>query len=160
MEFTEKYLTLSQQSTENKQMDKNQPSQRSQKTTVGVTLVAQSYPTLCGPMDWNLPGFSVHGILQARILERVCHFLLQGIFPTQGSNPPFLCLLHWTKDSLPLYHLGSPRCDSLDLYKKNIYIYIYIYIERERERERGCYDKRVSEFEILGRKNSYDKSRV
>ena len=32
-------------------------------------------------------GFSVHGILQARILEWVCHFLLQGIFPTQGSNP-------------------------------------------------------------------------
>ena len=28
-----------------------------------------------------------------------CHFLLQGIFPTQGSNP---CLLHWQVDSLPL----------------------------------------------------------
>ena len=24
-----------------------------------------------------------------------CHFLLQGIFPTQGSNPCSLCLLHW-----------------------------------------------------------------
>ena len=24
-----------------------------------------------------------------------CHFLLQGIFLTQGSNPPLLCLLHW-----------------------------------------------------------------
>ena len=24
-----------------------------------------------------------------------CHFLLQGIFPTQGSNPRLLCLLHW-----------------------------------------------------------------
>ena len=33
-----------------------------------------------------------------------CHFLLQGIFPTQGSN---LCLLHWQVDSLPLSHLGS-----------------------------------------------------
>ena len=28
-----------------------------------------------------------------------CHFLLQGIFSTQGSN---LCLLHWQADSLPL----------------------------------------------------------
>ena len=28
-----------------------------------------------------------------------CHALLQGIFPTQGSNP---CLLHWQVDSLPL----------------------------------------------------------
>ena len=24
-----------------------------------------------------------------------CHALLQGIFPTQGSNPHVLCLLHW-----------------------------------------------------------------
>ena len=26
-------------------------------------------PTLCDPMDWSLPGFSVYGILQARMLE-------------------------------------------------------------------------------------------
>ena len=34
-------------------------------------LVTQSCPTLCNPMDCNLLGFSVHGILQARILEWV-----------------------------------------------------------------------------------------
>ena len=34
-------------------------------------LAAQSYLTLCNPMDWSQPGFSVHGILQARILEWV-----------------------------------------------------------------------------------------
>ena len=33
-----------------------------------------------------------------------CHFLLQGIFPTQGSN---VCLLHWQVDSLPLTHHRS-----------------------------------------------------
>ena len=33
-----------------------------------------------------------------------CHFLLQRIFPTQGSN---LRLLHWQVDSLSLSHLGS-----------------------------------------------------
>ena len=32
-----------------------------------------------------------------------CRFLLQGIFPTQGSN------MHLQTDSLPLCHLGSPR---------------------------------------------------
>ena len=37
-------------------------------------------------MDWSLPGFSVHGILQARILEW-CHALLRGIFVTQGTEP-------------------------------------------------------------------------
>ena len=31
-----------------------------------------------------------------------CHFLLQGIFPTQGSK---LRLLHWQANSLPLSHL-------------------------------------------------------
>ena len=34
-------------------------------------LVAESCPTLCNPMECSLPGFSVHGILQARILEWV-----------------------------------------------------------------------------------------
>ena len=34
-------------------------------------LVAQSLPTLCGPMDYVAPGSSVHGIFQARILEWV-----------------------------------------------------------------------------------------
>ena len=34
-------------------------------------LVAQLCPTLCDPMDCSLPDSSVHGILQARILEWV-----------------------------------------------------------------------------------------
>ena len=38
-------------------------------------LGTQSCPTLCGPMDYSLPGFSVHGIFQARILEQVATFL-------------------------------------------------------------------------------------
>ena len=62
----------------------------------------QSCPNLLRP-----PGSAVHGNFQARILELGCHFLLQGIFPTQGSNPPLLQLLHWQVDSLPLGHLGS-----------------------------------------------------
>ena len=31
--------------------------------------VTQSYPTLSDPMDCNLPGSSIHGIFQARVLE-------------------------------------------------------------------------------------------
>ena len=34
-----------------------------------------------------------------------CHFLLQGNFLIQGSNPCHLC---WQADSLPLSYLGSP----------------------------------------------------
>ncbi len=69
-------------------------------------LVAQLCLTLCNPVDCSPPGSSVHGILQARILKWGCHFLLEGIFPTQGSNSQ---LLHWQVDSLPLSHQGSPR---------------------------------------------------
>ena len=47
---------------------------------------------------WNFPGKNT-GV--------VCHFIFQGIFPTQGSNPRLLCLLHWQVDSLPLRHQGS-----------------------------------------------------
>ena len=46
-----------------------------------------------------------------------CHFLLQGIFPTQGSN---LHLLHWQVGSLPLSHQGSP--DRINLLKSNKFI--------------------------------------
>ena len=38
----------------------------------------QSCPALCSPMDCSLPGSSVHGILQARILEWVAIALLPG----------------------------------------------------------------------------------
>ena len=45
-------------------------------------LVAQSRPTLCNPMDYSLPGSSVHGILQARILEWI------AIPFSKGSSRP------------------------------------------------------------------------
>ena len=41
------------------------------KTAAAAAKSLQSCPTLCDPMDCNLPGFSVHGILQARTLEWV-----------------------------------------------------------------------------------------
>ena len=37
-----------------------------------------------------------------------CHFLFQGIFPTQGSNPHLLCLLYQQVDSLSRVPPGSP----------------------------------------------------
>ena len=36
-----------------------------------------------------------------------CHALLQGIFPTQGSNLCLLCLLRWQASSLPLASPGK-----------------------------------------------------
>ena len=51
------------------------------------------------PCLWDSPGKNT-GV--------VCHFLLQGIFPTQESNQWFLCLLHWQAGSLPVLPLGKP----------------------------------------------------
>ena len=65
----------------------------------------QSYLTLWDPMDCSPPGSSVHGILQARILEWAAISLLQGTFLTQGSS---LCLLHWQVGTLPLVPPGKP----------------------------------------------------
>ena len=63
-------------------------------------------------MDCRLPGSSIHGIFQVRILELasilVCHFPFQEIFLTQGSNLSLLYLLHLQVGSLPLCHLQSP----------------------------------------------------
>ena len=40
-------------------------------------------------------------------MEFGCHFLLQGVLLTQGSNLRHLHFLHWQADSLPLWRLGS-----------------------------------------------------
>ena len=49
---------------------------------VVVVLVAQSCPTFCSPIDCSLPGSSVHGILQIRILEWI------AIPFSRESSPP------------------------------------------------------------------------
>ena len=69
----------------------------------------QSCQTLCDPVDCNPPGSSVHGILQARIMEWVAISSSRGIFLTQGLNPHLWRLLHRQADSLLLGHLGSPN---------------------------------------------------
>ena len=68
---------------------------------------AQSSPTLCDSMDCSLPGSSIHGILQTRILEWV------AMPSSRGSSWPFLIepttLVSpaLTRRFLPLSHLGN-----------------------------------------------------
>ena len=63
-------------------------------------------PTLCDPMDctrllcpWDSAG---------KETSMGCRALLQGLFPTQGSNPSLLRLLHWHVGSLLLAPPGKP----------------------------------------------------
>ena len=76
------------------------------KTNVKVVSIAQSCPILCDPMDYSPPGFSVHGNSPGKNTEVGSHSLLQGIFPTQGSNPG---LLHCMWVLYRLSHQESPR---------------------------------------------------
>ena len=46
-----------------------------------------SCPTLCDPMNCSLPGFSVHGIFQARIVERVAISYSMGSSQPRDRNP-------------------------------------------------------------------------
>ena len=57
--------------------------------------VAQSCPTLCDPMDCSLPGSSVHGIFQAKILEWV------AISLSRGSSRP--------RDRTQVSHIAGKR---------------------------------------------------
>ena len=49
-------------------------------------LVAQLCPTLCDPIDYSPPGSSIHGILQARILEWVAIPFSRGSFQRRDGT--------------------------------------------------------------------------
>ena len=55
-----------------------------------TVLLAQSYPTLCHPMDYNPSGSSVHGILQVRILEQAATSFSRGSSPSRNRTQ--LCI--------------------------------------------------------------------
>ena len=68
------------------------------------SLVAKSCPTPCDPTDCSLPGSSVHGIFQARILNGL-PFPSPGNLPNPGIEPVSPAL---QADSLPTELGGKP----------------------------------------------------
>ena len=70
-----------------------------------VCLVAPLCPSLCDPMGYSPPGSSVHRDSPGKNTRAGCHALLQGISPTQGSNPG---LPHCRWILYHLIHQGSP----------------------------------------------------
>ena len=83
--------------------------------------VVQSCLTLCDPMDCNLPGFSVHGIFQARILEWVAISFSRGSsWPrdrTQVSCIAGRCFTLWATREAPRKREIFPK-----FYKANIFL--------------------------------------
>ena len=74
--------------------------------------VIQLHPTLCDPMDCSLPGSSVHGIFQARILEWVAIPFSRG--SSQPRDQTYVSCIG-KQNFLPLYHLlrSLPTVQSL-----------------------------------------------
>ena len=70
----------------------------------GCWWVTKSCSTLWDPVNCSPPGTHYPWDFPGRNSGMHCHFLLQGIFPTKGSN---LLLLHWQEDPLPQSHQGS-----------------------------------------------------
>ena len=62
-------------------------------------------PTLCDPMNCSPPGSSIHGVLQARILEWVA---MPSDLPNPGIKPVSPAVPTLQADSLPLSHRESP----------------------------------------------------
>ena len=60
--------------------------QASQRYAAAAATSLQSCPTLCNPMDCSLPGSSVHGILQVRILEWLAISFSRGASQPRDGN--------------------------------------------------------------------------
>ena len=90
---------------------------KSRVITIGKELVSQSCPTLWDPMDCSPPGSSVHETCPGKDITVGYHFLLQGIFPTQGWTPG---LLHWGR-----FFTNWATRKSITTGKRGIIIFIF-----------------------------------
>ena len=96
-----------------------------------VRMRAQPCPTLCHPADCSLPGSSVHGILQARILQWV------PMSSSRGSSQPrdrtrVSCLLHWQTGSLPLVPPRKPQTFTSLIYLNGKLIHTHTHTHRDK----------------------------
>ena len=93
--------------------------------------VAQSCLTLCNPMDCSLPGFSIHGILQARIPKWVfISFFRRSSQPkdqTQVSHIAGRLFTIWTTREVTLL---SKNTSKLQLHTEKLLLYIQLHIEK------------------------------
>ena len=94
--------------------------------------VAQSCPTLCDPMDCSLPGSSIHGIFQARILEWVAiSFSRRSSRPRDWTWISCIvgrCFTVWATREVPFKSVFCYRGPSQELRRveeKNVFLHWY-----------------------------------
>ena len=86
-------------------------------------ICSKSCPTLLQPHELQLAGLLCLWDFPGKNTGTDFHFLLQVIFPTQGSNPCLLCLLYWQVDSLPLSHLEN----NISMYAESLQLCLTLY---------------------------------
>ena len=74
--------------------------------SLNICILCCAMLTLCDPIDYSLPGSSVHGDSLEKNTGVGCHLLFQEIFPTQGLNPG---LPHCRQTLYYPSHKGSPK---------------------------------------------------
>ena len=93
-------------------------------------LVSQSCPTLCDPMDCSLPGSSVRGILQARILEWVAVPFCRGSsLPRDQTQVSCIAGRFFTILSYPGSSKFGLRWNSWLALRSHVGWNIYLYVE-------------------------------
>ena len=104
-----------------------QITKKSRMSLVYLWSAVQSCPTLCDPMDYSLPGFSVYGIFQTRILKQV------AISYSRGSSWPkdhtWVSGISCTGRQILCTVLGSPQdvYYTLTNFKTNLALKIYLW---------------------------------
>ena len=82
--------------------------------------ITKSCLTLCDPMDCSPLGFSVHGLLQARILETIAMPSSRGSSPPRDRTCASYVYVHWQVGSLPL---GPPG--TVQIHREVSYKYVF-----------------------------------
>ena len=87
----------------------------------------QSCPTLCDLMEYSPSGSSIHGNLQARILEWVAMPSSRGSSWSRCWTSRFLCLLYWQVGSLPLVPSVKPSFHIFSC-KASFFVFLFFLI--------------------------------
>ena len=89
-------------------------------------LVTQLCPPVCDPMEYSLPGSSLHGILQARILEWL-PFPPPGDLPNPGIKPGSPVM---QADPLPSEPPGKPHVECIHIFPFCLFLFSTVFIYR------------------------------
>ena len=101
----------------------------------------QSCPTLCDPMDCSPPGSSIHGILQARILEGAA---IPSSRSSQASDQTQVSRIAGGFFTRLVLSQKIPKVTTLQLILRDLFVWlVFIFVFCKMEKEDGCITQRI-----------------